>query len=120
MIAFNEPQKWPLGMQTTGIWQEPFGALKGMTMSFHDIIDVRAAVPAEEASSPDILFELGLVCSSGQSGPIDLIAAHKWFNLAALRGRKDAIVLRREVAELMSESEIAVAQREARAWMSLH
>ena len=48
------------------------------------------------------------------------MAAHKWFNLAALKGRADAIRLRREVAELMSGVEIAAAQREARAWMTAH
>jgi hypothetical protein len=32
------------------------------------------------------------------------------------KGRVDAIIMRREVAELMSEIEIAAAQREARAW----
>jgi uncharacterized protein len=47
-----------------------------------------------------------------------LVAAHKWFNLAALKGRADAIPLRREVAEMMSEVEIAKAQREARDWMT--
>jgi hypothetical protein len=51
---------------------------------------------------------------------VNLVAAHKWFNLAALKGRADAIPLRREVAELMSEVEIAMAQREARAWMTAH
>jgi uncharacterized protein len=101
--------------------QEPFGATRGvMTMSFHEFIDVQAATPVEQAANPDLLFELGLVCASGQRGTVDLISAHKWFNLAALRGRRDAIVLRREIAEQMSESEIAAAQREARAWMSLH
>jgi TPR repeat protein len=90
-------------------------------MSFHESIDTFAtAIPAERAEGPDVLFELGLISSSGLSGPVDLIAAHKWFNLAALRGRTDAIVLRREVAEQMSEVEIATAQREARAWISLH
>ena len=34
--------------------------------------------------------------------------------------RADAIALRREVAELMSDEEIAAAQREARAWMTAH
>jgi hypothetical protein len=29
-------------------------------------------------------------------------------------------LLRREVAEMMSEAEIALAQREARAWMTAH
>jgi hypothetical protein len=51
---------------------------------------------------------------------VNLVAAHKWFNLAALKGRADAIPLRREVAEMMSEVEIAMAQREARAWMTAH
>jgi hypothetical protein len=32
----------------------------------------------------------------------------------------DAVALRREVAELMSDAEIATAQREARAWMTAH
>lgn len=51
---------------------------------------------------------------------VNLVAAHKWFNLAALKGRADAIAMRREVAELMSEAEIADAQREARTWMTSH
>ena len=58
--------------------------------------------------------------ASGRSGVVNLVAAHKWFNLAALKGRTDAISLRREVAEMMSEVEIAMAQREARAWMTAH
>ena len=41
-------------------------------------------------------------------------------NLAALKGRTDAIAHRREVAEQMSDVEIAAAQREARAWMTTH
>ena len=89
-------------------------------MSLHETIDINTATFAEHAGSPDVLFDLGLVCSAGLSGAIDLVAAHKWFNLAALRGRADAIVMRREVAEQMSDAEIAMAQREARAWMALH
>ena len=69
---------------------------------------------------PDVLFERGLYWASGRSGVVNLIAAHKWFNLAALKGRADAIRMRREVAELMSGEEIAVAQREARDWITTH
>jgi uncharacterized protein len=69
---------------------------------------------------PDVLFERGLYWASGRSGVVNLVAAHKWFNLAALKGRADAIQMRREVAELMSGEEIAVAQREARDWMMAH
>jgi TPR repeat protein len=55
--------------------------------------------------------------SVGRNVPVDFISAHKWFNLAAVRGNPDAIRLRREVAEQMSDSEIAAAQRAARAWL---
>jgi TPR repeat protein len=51
---------------------------------------------------------------------VNLVAAHKWFNLAAMKGRADAIQMRREVAAMMSELEIAMAQREARTWMTAH
>ena len=76
---------------------------------------------AGEASAiPDVLFERGLYWASGRSGVVNLVAAHKWFNLAAMKGRVDAIALRREVAEMMSDVEIAMAQREARTWMTTH
>lgn len=66
-------------------------------------------------------YELGVDYSVGRHGlEVDLVAAHKWFNLAALKGRTDAIAHRREVAEQMSDVEIAAAQREARAWMTTH
>ena len=65
----------------------------------------------------DIFFELGMMCSIGGSVPADYVAAHKWFNLAAMRGCKDAIRLRQEMAELMSAAEIAAAQRAARDWL---
>ncbi|MBB5051548.1 hypothetical protein YH63_016245 [Afipia massiliensis] len=87
---------------------------------FQGTIDTGTALPVEEAANGDILFDLGMIYSSGRNGLIDLVAAHKWFNLAALKGRVDAISLRREVAGLMSDVEIATAQREARAWMAMH
>lgn len=87
---------------------------------FQGNIDLDAATPVESTAVSDVLFEHGLYWASGRSGLVDLVAAHKWFNLAALKGRKDAIALRQEVAELMSETEIAAAQREARAWMTAH
>jgi hypothetical protein len=87
---------------------------------FHGMIDQDAATPVQATAIPDILFERGLYWASGRSGLVDLVAAHKWFNLAALKGRNDAIELRREVAEQMSDEEIARAQREARAWIGTH
>jgi hypothetical protein len=85
---------------------------------FQGHIDRDGAAAVDATAIPDVLFERGLYWASGRSGVVNLVAAHKWFNLAALKGRTDAIPLRREVAEMMSEIEIAIAQREARAWMS--
>jgi uncharacterized protein len=84
---------------------------------FHGQFDLDAATPVEATAIPDVLFERGLYWASGRSGVVNLVAAHKWFNLAALKGRADAISMRREVAEMMSDAEVATAQREARAWM---
>jgi uncharacterized protein len=87
---------------------------------FHGTLDLDGTVPIAETAIQDVLFDRGLYWASGRSGVVNLIAAHKWFNLAALKGRPDAIALRREVAEQMSESEIAAALGEARAWMTAH
>jgi uncharacterized protein len=87
-------------------------------MMFQGLIDMDAAAPVEATAVPDTLFEQGLYWASGRAGVVDLVAAHKWFNLAAVNGREDAAGLRREVAAMMSEAEIALAQREARAWLS--
>jgi len=65
-------------------------------------------------------FQLGMLYSTGRSMPADMVSAHKWFNIAAMRGSKDAARLRHEIAAEMSESEIAAAQRAARAWVTQH
>jgi len=65
-------------------------------------------------------FELGMAYSTGGAGiEIDLIEAHKWFNLAALGGIGHAQQCRAEIAEDMSAREIAEAQRQARAWLHM-
>jgi uncharacterized protein len=87
---------------------------------FQGYVDAELATPVEASAIPDVLFERGMYWASGRAGVVNLVAAHKWFNLAAVKGRADAIRMRREVAELMSEVEIATAQREARDWMTAH
>jgi TPR repeat protein len=87
-------------------------------MTTLEAVNLEAATPVEVAASADVLFDLGLMFSSGSKAAVDLIAAHKWFNLAAVKGRIDALDMRREIAALMSEAEIAAAQRAARAWMA--
>ena len=65
------------------------------------------------------LYELGVAYSTGSDGvDVDLIEAHKWFNLAALNGSRRGQESRAEIAEEMSAREIAEAQRQARACLS--
>jgi uncharacterized protein len=87
-------------------------------MARFDILDSIAAPLGEGPAAGEMLFELGMMYSIGRDVPVDLIAAHKWFNLAAIKGNADAIRLRREIAGQMSDAEIAAAQRAARAWLS--
>jgi len=87
---------------------------------FQGYIDQETAIPVQANAIPDVLFERGLYWASGRSGVVNLVAAHKWFNLAAVKGRVDAIQMRREVAEQMTDIEIATAQREARDWIQTH
>jgi uncharacterized protein len=68
-------------------------------------------------ASGDMFYRLGMMYSIGAEMPTDYVTAHKWFNLAAARGNADAARLRREIAEQMSEAEIAAAQRAARDWL---
>lgn len=65
------------------------------------------------------LYELGVAYSTGSNGvDVDLIEAHKWFNLAALNGSCEGQRCRAEIAEEMTAREIAEAQRQARAWLA--
>jgi len=86
-------------------------------MARFEILDSAMAPLGEGLASPEMLFELGMMYSVGRDVPVDLVAAHKWFNLAAVKGNADAVRLRREVANQMSDAEIAVAQRAARDWL---
>src|ERR1700712_1656939 len=64
-------------------------------------------------------FDLGIVYSSGAEGvDIDMIEAHKWFNIAAMSGDERAKDCRAEIADDMSAREIIEAQKSARAWLS--
>jgi TPR repeat protein len=69
--------------------------------------------PAEE------LYRLGLVYSTGMGVPVNFIAAHKWFNLAAARGHRDAKICRAEMTDLLTAADLVKAQRAAREWIKL-
>ena len=78
------------------------------------------AALGEAPVTADTMFELGMMYSSGREVPIDLVVAHKWFNVAAMKGHAEAARLRREIAAEMSDAEIGQAQRAARDWLKAH
>ena len=85
--------------------------------------DIAEAMPAVGAITPtcsEEMFLLGMLYSSGRDTPIDLITAHKWFNVAAMKGHAEAAQLRREIAVEMKDAEIGQAQRAARDWLKAH
>ncbi len=81
------------------------------------LIETRLAEAA--GGDADALYELGVAYSTGTAGiDVDLVEAHKWFNLAALNGSSRGQECRAEIADEMTAREIAEAQRCARAWLS--
>ncbi|MEZ5856207.1 MAG: hypothetical protein R3D67_16190 [Hyphomicrobiaceae bacterium] len=73
---------------------------------------------AAQAGMPDALFQLGLMYCSGRDVEFDLVEAHKWFNLAAMRGNDEARRYRQEISAELSRREIGEAQRRARQWLA--
>ena len=65
---------------------------------------LEASEIATAGGTPDALFELGLMYCAGREVELDLVSAHKWFNLAAMRGNDDAKRYRMEIAYEMSKA----------------
>ncbi|MBD8875545.1 hypothetical protein [Roseibium polysiphoniae] len=89
-------------------------------MARFEIYSADMAIMGEQPASADILFQMGLDSACGRHGATDLVTAHKWFNIAALKGSTDAARYRKEISCEMTSSEIAEAQRSAREWLSMH
>ncbi len=74
---------------------------------------------ANMASSGEMLA-FGIQYLKGNEVIQDYVTAHMWFNLAAARGNKDAAEGRGALAKLMTQTQIAEAQKRARRWMEKH
>jgi TPR repeat protein len=61
-------------------------------------------------------YNLGVAYRDTQGVPQDYVLAHMWFNLAAARGYQIAQQERDRLAEKMTPTQIAEAQRLAREW----
>ena len=80
---------------------------------------LQSAMPRRDDPGREFVA-LGIGYATGAACPVDLVSAHKWFNLAAMRGNRAAIHLRREIAAEMTRQEITTAQRAAREWAATH
>lgn len=81
------------------------------------IVPSASVAPGE---MPEELFRRGIEVSTGRCGRVDLVEAHKWFNIAAARGSRVAALHREEIAGEMSRAEVVAALRAAREWLALH
>jgi TPR repeat protein len=80
---------------------------------------IRSRLADAARGNVDALYELGVSYSTGRGGiGVDLIEAHKWFNLAALSGDTRSQMCRAEISVEMTAREIAEAQRQARSWLA--
>lgn len=79
---------------------------------------LRSRLADADRGDVEALFDLGVAYSTGRGGvTVDLIEAHKWFNLGALNGDARSQQCRAEISYEMTAREIAEAQRQARAWL---
>jgi TPR repeat protein len=88
-------------------------------MAFTEL-EVREAEKAiDTAAGADDMFRLGLIYSTDMEdrGP-DFVEAHKWFSLAAMMGSIPAKAYREELKHEMSATDLTLAQRAARGWMT--
>ncbi len=72
-----------------------------------------------ETATGEELYKVGLAYAEGVECEQDRIAAHKWFNLAVLKGHDDAKICREEMADLLDKEDIKSALKAARAWLML-
>lgn len=86
-------------------------------MAVLDIDTVEDFEGEAKAGKPHALYQLGLCYSTGQGVQMDLVRAHKYFNLAAMKGVAEARLWRAELAQQMTSNDVAEAQRLARLWL---
>lgn len=71
-------------------------------------------------ASAEACLAMGMKYCIGHGVPADNITAHKWFNIAAIKGNDKARSYRLELSQEMSAHDIAEAQRQARQMLTLH
>jgi uncharacterized protein len=88
-------------------------------VAFIDVDNLAQYEREARSGRAEALYNLGLAYSTGQGVAQDYVAAHKWFNLAAMRGIDEAKSWRNQIAGEMNPGQIAQAQRMAREWLTI-
>ncbi len=73
---------------------------------------------AERILTSEDMYRMGLEASTPGAEDYDIVKAHKWFNLSAMKGNAEARVYRKELLLEMTANQVAEAQRMAREWLS--
>lgn len=96
-----------------------FAGATSITDSSPDDLLIATCLALAAQGDIDAHYTLGVAYSTGSHGVgCDLIEAHKWFNLAAVKGHAEAQMCRADISDEMTAREIAEAQRRAREWIS--
>ncbi|OWO93642.1 hypothetical protein B5E41_17905 [Rhizobium esperanzae] len=89
-------------------------------MARFEMHNAETATVGGDNNSADVFCEMGLMYATGRGCVVDLVAAHKWLNIAAIKGNDRAAELRADVAAAMNKMQLVEALRAAREWMTVH
>lgn len=88
-------------------------------MARFDMLDHQLCAQGGKADA-EIFCEMGLMYATGRECEVDVVAAHKWLNIAAIKGSDRAAELRADLSATMTKADLAAALRAAREWMTMH
>ncbi|MFT4160555.1 MULTISPECIES: SEL1-like repeat protein [Shinella] len=89
-------------------------------MARFDFQTIETAATMGGENRAEIFCDMGLMYATGRGCDIDLVQAHKWLNIAAIKGCDRAAELRADLAATMTKSDLVEALRAAREWMTVH
>lgn len=89
-------------------------------MARFDFQAIETAAMMGGENRAEIFCDMGLMYATGRGCDIDLVQAHKWLNIAAIKGCERAAELRADLAATMAKADLAKALRAAREWMTVH
>ena len=75
---------------------------------------------AAEQGDANAQYILGLMYANGEGVPEDDVTAYAWLNIAAAQGQSSANEGKEHVAKLMTQSQVAKAQKLAREYWTRH